>query len=94
MHSFWVSYVCFKEYWIKYILLYSITLFEALKFPCEFGGILVFEIIKKIYAFEFTDNYIFLFLFFLFKYDEVIIKQHSCCSFDKKVVYFWKIFEK
>ena len=36
------------------------------------------------------------FLFFLFKYDEIIIKKPSSCSFDIKVVIFrkfWKIFK-
>ena len=32
-------------------------------------------------------------LFFLFKYDELIIKQPSGCTFGIKVVKFWKIFK-
>ena len=32
-------------------------------------------------------------LFFLFKYDEIIIKQPSSCTFGIKVVKFYKILE-
>ena len=42
----------------------------------------------KNYAFELTVNKIFLFLFFLFKYDEIIIKQPSSRTFCIKVANF------
>ena len=72
------------------------TVFDAVQSPpCEFGRISVFEKIfnKKFYEKKFClrtyfePNLLF-FCFFLFKYDEIIIKQPSSNTFDMKVVKF------
>ena len=67
--------------------------------PCEFGRISVFESFfnKKFYVKIMPLNLLltrssYFCLFFLFKYDEVIIiKKTSSCTFGIKVVKFWKI---
>ena len=46
---------------------------------------------KKIITLNYCELDLLFFLFFLFKYDEVIIKQPSSCSFGKKVVKILKI---
>ena len=64
---------------------------------CEFGRILVFEhflqniLYKKLYHWTYYELYLLILLFFLFKYDAVIIKHPSNCSFGKKVVKLRKI---
>ena len=82
------------------------TVFDAVQSPplssppCEIGRILVFEkIFNKFFCkktiplnFMWTRSSYFC-LFFLFKYDEVIIKQPSSCTFGIKVVIFFN-FEK
>ena len=69
------------------------TIFDAIQCPHEFGRISVFEKkfqqknLCKNYAFELTVKRSSYFcLFFLFKYDEVIIKQSTSCTFGIKVV--------
>ena len=67
-------------------------------FPCELGRILVFEICveqknvcKKLCLRTYCELDLLIFLFFLFKYDAVIIKLLFGYSFGKKVVKFLEI---
>ena len=99
-----ISWKFLRVLWIflwKSVMIEWNTVFDAVQSPlclvppCEIGRILVFEkIFNKIfsaknYAFELTVNKIFYFcLIFLFKCDEIIIKQPSSCTFGMNVVKF------
>ena len=92
LHIFMPSLYHFDQYWFSDIIPYS-----TLSSPTLYSPPVNLEESRSLKKFStnfflekiclrtnFELNLLFIFCFFLFKYDAVIIKQPSSCTFDKK----------